>query len=57
MNSTKRQLPTAPESAMGFTLLEIVVAIQEGLNPRVVEEVLKSYLPSAQRVSEQAEAA
>lgn len=38
-------------------ILEIIVAIQEGLNPRVVEEVLKSYLPSAKRGTEQAEAA
>lgn len=30
-------------------ILETVSAIQEGLNPRVMEEMLKTYLPAAQR--------
>jgi len=38
-------------------ILETVTAIQEGLNPRVMEEMLKVYLPPSKRGEAEAEAA
>ncbi|HFD79065.1 MAG TPA: flagellar motor protein PomA [Gammaproteobacteria bacterium] len=38
-------------------ILETISAIQEGLNPRVMEELLKTYLPASKRVSSAAEQA
>lgn len=38
-------------------ILEAINAIQEGINPRVMEELLKTYLPVSQRDSEEEDAA
>jgi chemotaxis protein MotA len=38
-------------------VLETIASIQEGLNPRVMETLLKTYLPSSQRESETEKAA
>jgi chemotaxis protein MotA len=38
-------------------ILESIRAIQDGLNPRVMEELLKSYLPDAEREAPPAAAA
>ncbi len=38
-------------------VLEAINGIQEGLNPRVMEEILKTYLPGNQRGSEEKDAA
>lgn len=38
-------------------ILEGLLSIQEGLNPRVIEELLKTYLPTQDRASVQEEAA
>lgn len=34
-------------------ILETITAIQEGLNPRVMEQLLKSYLPGNERTDSQ----
>jgi chemotaxis protein MotA len=38
-------------------ILEAINGIQEGINPRVMEELLKTYLPPSQRDSDDKEAA
>jgi chemotaxis protein MotA len=48
---------SAEERLNKSLVLESIAAIQEGLNPRVMEELLKSYLPSSKREIEAKEAA
>ena len=44
-------------NSIALFILEGVSAIQAGLNPRVVEDLLKTYLPDNQRESAQEEEA
>lgn len=48
---------TAEERLNRTLILEGLLSIQEGLNPRVIEELLKTYLPSNQRETPVEEAA
>jgi chemotaxis protein MotA len=48
---------TAEERLNRTLILEGLLSIQEGLNPRVIEELLKTYLPSNQREAPVEEAA
>ncbi len=53
----KLALRSAEERMNKSLILETVGAIQEGLNPRVMEEMLKAYLPPKQRGDSMADAA
>ncbi len=48
---------SAEERLNKSLVLESIAAIQEGLNPRVMEELLKTYLPPSKRETETKEAA
>jgi chemotaxis protein MotA len=48
---------SAEERLNKSLVLESISAIQEGLNPRVMEELLKAYLPTNRRDNEAKEAA
>lgn len=45
----KLALRTEEESTNKNLIIEAISAIQQGLNPRVMEELLKTYLPGNQR--------
>jgi chemotaxis protein MotA len=45
----KLALRSQDERLNKVLILETISAIQEGLNPRVMEELLKTYLPASQR--------
>lgn len=47
----KLALRSAEEKMNRSLILESIIAIQEGVNPRVIEELLKTYLPDGQRAS------
>lgn len=48
---------SAEERLNKSLVLESIAAIQEGLNPRVMEELLKTYLPTSKRETDSKEAA
>lgn len=48
----KLALRSREERTNKSLILEIVTAIQDGMNPRVMEELLKTYLPERQRKAE-----
>jgi chemotaxis protein MotA len=51
----KLALRSKQERITKSLILEGISAIQEGLNPRVVEDLLKTYLPGRQRESREKE--
>ncbi|MCW9014770.1 MAG: flagellar motor protein PomA [Gammaproteobacteria bacterium] len=50
----KLGLRSEEEKTNRTLILETISGIQEGMNPRVLEELLKAFLPEGQRVSEEA---
>ena len=48
----KLDLRSNEEKTNRNLILESIIAIQEGVNPRVIEELLKTYLPDGQRTLE-----
>lgn len=53
--SDKLSLRSAEEQMNKNIILESVIGIQEGQNPKVLDELLRNYLPASKRVSEDAE--
>lgn len=51
----KLELRSQEEKTNRTLILETISGIQEGMNPRVLEELLKAFLPEAQRATENAE--
>lgn len=51
----KLELRSQEEKTNRTLILETISGIQEGMNPRVLEELLKAFLPEAQRASAGAE--
>lgn len=51
----KLNLRSSEESRMKNLVIDALLAIQSGQNPRVIEAMLKAYLPESQRDSEPAE--
>lgn len=54
--SDKLALRSAEEQMNKNIILESVIGIQEGQNPKVLDELLRNYLPASQRDSEDADA-
>ena len=52
----KLQLRSAEERLAKALIIDAVMAIQGGQNPRVVQDVLKNYLPKSRRNEEAAAA-
>ena len=50
----KLELRSQEERTNRTLILETISGIQEGMNPRVLEELLKAFLPEGQRASEEA---
>ena len=53
----KLGLRAQEESRMKSLVIDALLAIQSGQNPRVIEAMLKAYLPESQRENEAAEEA
>jgi chemotaxis protein MotA len=53
--SDKLSLRSAEEQMNKNIILESVIGIQEGQNPKVLEELLRNYLPASKRASADAE--
>lgn len=51
----KLELRSQEEKTNRTLILETISGIQEGMNPRVLEELLKAFLPEAQRTNENTE--
>jgi chemotaxis protein MotA len=51
----KLDLRSQEEKTNRTLILETISGIQEGMNPRVLEELLKAFLPEGQRQSEEGE--
>jgi len=50
----KLELRMSEEKTNRTLILETISGIQEGMNPRVLEELLKAFLPENQRATEEA---
>jgi len=53
--SDKLKLRSAEEEMNKNIIIQSVLGIQEGQNPKVLDELLRNYLPASQRVSDDAE--
>jgi chemotaxis protein MotA len=51
----KLELRSQEEKTNRTLILETISGIQEGMNPRVLEELLKAFLPEGQRAGEEVE--
>jgi len=49
----KLALRSKQERITKSLIVEGISAIQEGLNPRVVDDLLKTYLPGSKRITEE----
>jgi chemotaxis protein MotA len=50
----KLELRSGEEKLAKSLIIDAVLAIQDGQNPRVIKDVLKSYVPESKRIDEQA---